>query len=127
MLCIETGPLRGEPVDLAIWFAPVPHPTKKKTIFLKQFDFDLIYSTQFIHTKIQNTNNTQHHTSVQVSLGIWNRGFIIRRINFDNPMRKVLREARQVEIIFLVEIIWTINLDDMPSDAGKKKAMEDRG
>ena len=35
-------------------------------------------------------------------------------------MRKVLREARQVEIIFLVEIIWTINLDDMPSDAGKK-------
>ena len=37
---------------------------------LKQFDFDLIYSTQFINTNIQNTNNTQHHTSVQVSLGI---------------------------------------------------------
>ena len=29
MLCIEAGPLRGEPVDLAIWFAPVPHPTKR--------------------------------------------------------------------------------------------------
>ena len=35
-------------------------------------------------------------------------------------MRKVLREAIQVEIILLVEIIWTINLEDMPSDAEKK-------
>ena len=94
---------------------------EKKTIFFKQSDFDLIYSAQFFHAKIQNTNTTQHHTSVQqVRLGIWNRGFIIRRIIFDNPMRKVLCEAIQVEIIFLVEMIWTINHDDVPSDAGKK-------
>ena len=39
-----------------------------KKQFLKQFDFALIYSTQFIHTKIQTHNNTQHHTYGQINL-----------------------------------------------------------